>query len=180
MQQHVVLCDTKGRPTGLKEKLAAHIDGDLHLAFSVMIFRHTDDGVEFFLQRRALDKYHSGGLWTNTVCSHPRQNEAISAAALRRIGEELGTFSPLRFKAIGHIVYKARLDNGLTEHEYDHILVCECPVMEVTPNPEEVMDCRWWNETEIEQAVAQSNITFTAWFEKVFTKTRSSLTELAT
>ncbi|TLU67359.1 isopentenyl-diphosphate Delta-isomerase [Thalassotalea litorea] len=202
-QEQVVLCDIKGKPIGLKEKLAAHFDGDLHLAFSVMIFRHTDEGVEFLLQQRALHKYHSGGLWSNTVCSHPRNYELISVAALRRMGEELGLFTPLRFKSIGHIIYKAQLENGLIEHEYDHILLCECPVIRLSPNPDEVMACRWWTEAEIEAALDYSEIQadnqsehqaqsqplsnskfkseprFTAWFSAVFSKTREALTELA-
>lgn len=176
-QENVVLCDERGRPLGFKEKLAAHLDGDLHIAFSVMVVRYSDQGPEYFLQQRAEHKYHSGGLWSNTVCSHPRKGELIAAAALRRMGEELGCFEPLRFKSVGHIVYRAALGNGLIEHEFDHILLAESPLLDVLPNPDEVSACRWWQEAEIEQALATSPERFTAWFSKVFNKARENLVE---
>ncbi|WP_211244962.1 isopentenyl-diphosphate Delta-isomerase [Thalassotalea mangrovi] len=176
-QEQVVLANESGKPVGLKGKLQAHLDGDLHLAFSVMLFRLTNQGIEYLLQRRARHKYHSGGLWSNTVCSHPRDGESITQAATRRIDEELGIVQPLNFTGIGHIIYKARLDNHLTEHEYDHILICECPTLEFSANPDEVMDCRWWSETQIDNALNQSSKQFTAWFNEVYNKTREVVGE---
>lgn len=174
----VPLVDVDGNITGYVDKMTAHIRGDLHLAFSVMIIRRKGDCVEYLLQRRALHKYHSGGLWANTCCSHPLPNETITTAAQRRVSEELGIQTPLNLLTVGKICYKHRLDNNLIEHEFDHILVSE--VMELTwqNNIEEVMEARWWKESEIEKQLNNNPEIFTAWFAQVFEFARANITVL--
>jgi isopentenyl-diphosphate delta-isomerase len=171
----VPLVDVDGNITGYADKMTAHIRGDLHLAFSVMVVRCRNDRVEYFLQRRAMDKYHSGGLWANTCCSHPLPNEDINVAARRRIGEELGIQASLDLLKIGQIRYKHHLDNNLIEHEFDHILVSEVTTLQWHNNPDEVMEARWWKEAEIVNQLSNNPEIFTAWFAQIFSFTRASM-----
>ena len=112
----VVLVNEHDDEIGFMPKLEAHQKGALHRAFSVFIFNSKG---ELLLQQRALGKYHSEGLWSNTCCSHPLPNEATASAAVRRLQEEMGLQSTLNF--VFSFLYKAELDNGLTEHELDHV-----------------------------------------------------------
>ena len=112
----VILVDKNDNQVGLMPKLEAHEKGLLHRAFSVFIFNNE---YKLLLQKRATSKYHSGGLWTNTCCSHPREGEDISEAANRRLFEEMGIKTSLR--KVYDFIYKAELDNGLTENEFDHV-----------------------------------------------------------
>ena len=114
--EKVILVDKNDRQVGLMEKQEAHIKGLLHRAFSIFIFNTKN---ELLLQKRATQKYHSGGLWTNTCCSHPRENESTIDAAYRRLNEEMGMICDLKFKF--NFIYKAKLDNNLYEHELDHV-----------------------------------------------------------
>ena len=114
--EKVILVDEADNPLGLEEKMKAHELGLLHRAFSVFVFNSNG---ELMLQQRALDKYHSPGLWTNTCCSHPRENEIVEEAAHRRLMEEMGFDCPLK-KAF-HFTYRADVGKGLTEHEFDHV-----------------------------------------------------------
>jgi isopentenyl-diphosphate delta-isomerase len=114
--QQVILVNDRDEPIGLMEKLEAHQKGLLHRAFSIFIFNSSG---ELLLQRRSLHKYHSGGLWTNTCCSHPSPAEDILAAAQRRLNEEMGFTAPL--EKIFDFIYKAEFDNGLVEYEFDHV-----------------------------------------------------------
>lgn len=114
--EKVILVDKNDRQVGLMEKQEAHIKGLLHRAFSVFIFNTKN---ELLLQKRANQKYHSGGLWTNTCCSHPRDNESTIDAAYRRLNEEMGMTCDLELKF--NFIYKAKLDNNLYEHELDHV-----------------------------------------------------------
>jgi isopentenyl-diphosphate delta-isomerase len=139
----VTLVDKSGNVRGYAEKIDAHLRGDLHLAFSLMLMRQNEDHVEYLLQRRALNKYHSGGLWANTCCSHPRPNETIEAAAQRRVQEELGVSERLALQTIGQICYEHPLDNNMIEHEYDHIVVSEVDDVEWQANVDEAMDVKW-------------------------------------
>ena len=116
MIEKVILVDKNDNEVGTMEKQEAHVKGLLHRAFSVFIF---NDKNELLLQRRAVNKYHSGGLWTNTCCSHPRQNEKTKDAAKRRLLEEMGMRSTLKKQF--DFIYKAKLDNNLYEHEFDHV-----------------------------------------------------------
>ncbi|TDE15708.1 isopentenyl-diphosphate Delta-isomerase [Dyadobacter psychrotolerans] len=116
MHDDVVLVNEYDDEIGFMPKLEAHQKGVLHRAFSVFIFNSKG---ELLLQQRALGKYHSEGLWSNTCCSHPLPNEATASAAVRRLQEEMGLQSSLDF--VYSFLYKAELDNGLTEHELDHV-----------------------------------------------------------
>ncbi|OOE88302.1 isopentenyl-diphosphate Delta-isomerase [Salinivibrio sharmensis] len=170
-RHHVVLVSPSGEPQGIAEKLEAHQQGWRHMAFSVMLFRCNEQGErEYLLQRRAFDKYHSGGLWTNTCCSHPKQDEPVAAAAKRRLYEELGIARPLDFTMGPWFEYRAELDNGLIEHELDQVIACEVNHVEMIPNPDEVADCRWWSEDEVKQAMVDAPERFTAWFADVLSR----------
>src|SRR4249919_2599143 len=116
IDQEVILVNEQNEAIGTMEKMEAHRKALLHRAFSVFIFNSKG---EMLLQQRALNKYHSGGLWTNACCSHPRPGELIEDAATRRLKEELGFETPL--KKIFQFTYQASFDNGLTEHEFDHV-----------------------------------------------------------
>ena len=171
----VALVDNTGKITGYSEKMLAHLRGDLHLAFSLMIIRRKDYCIEYLLQRRALHKYHSGGLWANTCCSHPLPDENIQVAARRRVFEELGISEFLNMSHIGQIQYKYQLDNNMIEHELDKILVTEVESVHWQQNSDEVMEVRWWSEKEVLQQLSNKPDTFAAWFPKVFEHTRHNI-----
>jgi len=118
IEEQVVLVNEKDEKIGLMPKMEAHEKGLLHRAFSVFVF---NDKNELMLQQRAFDKYHSPGLWTNTCCSHQRDGESNIEAGKRRLNEEMGFVTDL--SEVISFIYKAPFDNGLTEHEYDHIMV---------------------------------------------------------
>ncbi|PKF50361.1 isopentenyl-diphosphate Delta-isomerase [Enterovibrio nigricans] len=175
LKNQVVLVTEKGEPIGLAEKMLAHQEGLLHLAFSVMIYRETAEGREYLLQQRALSKYHSGGLWTNTCCSHPMQGEAFEAAATRRLFEELGIETQLEFEMGDLFCYRAELDNNLIEHELDQIILCKVDDVVLNPNPDEVMSWRWWPQRELALEMQSSPERFTAWFTQVVDKVERQL-----
>lgn len=158
----LILVNEKDEQVGTMEKMEAHIRALLHRAFSVFIFNSKG---EILLQQRALSKYHSPGLWTNTCCSHPRPGEATIAAAQRRLQEELGFVVPL-IKAFDFI-YTANFDNGLTENEFDHVLV-GLHEGEVYLNPAEVMSTCYKSFDEIREALAHHPEQYTAWFAIAF------------
>ncbi|SMY37829.1 isopentenyl-diphosphate Delta-isomerase [Photobacterium andalusiense] len=166
-EEYVVLVDEQGHELGLQEKMQAHRDGALHLAFSVLLYRDTASGREYLLHQRALEKYHSGGLWTNTCCSHPRQGETMSQAGVRRLQEEMGITLTTSLTDIGDFCYFANLDHQLIEHELDHVLIANGEGLVFTPNPAEVMAYRWWSMAELELQLQQAPQLFTAWFAQV-------------
>ena len=135
----VILVDENDNELGLMEKLKAHRKGVLHRAFSVFLLNNSN---QLLLQKRALSKYHSPGLWTNTCCSHPRDNETIIEAANRRLAEEMGISSTM--KPLLSFIYKAEFDNGLTEHELDHVVVGNFNG-QPSINEDEVCDWKWEN-----------------------------------
>lgn len=153
-------------PIGVMEKLEAHQKGLLHRAFSVFIF---NTGGQMLLQRRALGKYHSAGLWTNTCCSHPRPGETTLQAAQRRLMEEMGLSTTLNYKT--SFIYKAPFDNGLIEHEYDHVFT---GISDTAPeiNPNEVDSYKWVAVSDLKKEIAAQPDRFTVWFkiaiEKLF------------
>ena len=155
----LIRVDTFDRELGTIEKLAAHRDGILHRAFSVFVF---DNDQRLLLQRRARGKYHSGGLWSNTCCSHPRAGESVLDAAHRRLPEEMGFDCPLR--EVYGFTYRAALDHGLVEHEYDHVLVGRYQ-HDPVPNPDEVEDWRWVRVDEVTAWLTERPDIFTAWFK---------------
>ena len=163
----VILVDDRNRQVGIAEKLRAHEQHLLHRAFSVLTFRRHGAKIELLLQQRALHKYHSPGLWTNTCCSHPRPGELVVAAGRRRLREELGISATLQ--DIGWFQYHARFPNGLSEHEIDHVLVGEIPPdSEVTPRPEEVQAIRWVETSDLEREFAAGPLEFTPWFPQAW------------
>lgn len=157
----VILVNERDEELGHMEKLEAHRQGKLHRAFSVMVFNSSK---ELLLQRRAMGKYHSEGLWTNTCCSHPQPGETILQAAHRRLNEEMGIKSALR--ETFHFIYEAHLDNALIEHELDHVLIGfsdEEPVI----NPDEALDYKWMALTDIEADIKAHPSSYTAWFKTI-------------
>lgn len=163
----VILVDEQDGEIGLKEKLAAHHDGDLHRAISVFLF---DSAGRMLLQRRATGKYHSGGLWTNTSCSHPRPAETVLDAAVRRLHEEMGIRCPDLEHAFS-FTYKADVGNNLTEHELDHVFTGSSDVLPV-PDPLEVMDYRYASFADIEKDLQQHPEHYTTWFRLIFERIR--------
>lgn len=163
-QEHVILVNESDEPQGTMEKIEAHEKALLHRAFSVFVF---NDNKELMLQQRALYKYHSPGLWTNTCCSHQRIGEDSLSAGVRRLREEMGFETQLEFK--GSFIYKAPFDNGLTEHELDHILVGH---YNGTPqiNPEEVASWRWISMDDLKTDINTHPELYTVWFKIIFHK----------
>ena len=162
--EQVILVDEQDVESGVMEKMEAHEKALLHRAFSVFIFNTKG---EMLLQQRALTKYHSGGLWTNACCSHPRPNETTIDAANRRLQEELG-FSTALHK-IFDFTYKASFDNGLTEHEFDHVFAGKYEG-EILFNKAEVKDITYQSLEEISQSLISHPHKYTAWFHLAFPK----------
>ncbi|HBB48473.1 MAG TPA: isopentenyl-diphosphate delta-isomerase [Flavobacteriaceae bacterium] len=165
-QEHVILVNERDQPQGTMEKMEAHQKAVLHRAFSVFIFNQNN---ELMLQQRALHKYHSPGLWTNTCCSHQRMGEDSVSAGMRRLREEMGFQTTLIFK--GSFIYKAPFDNGLTEHELDHILVGHYDG-EPQINPDEVASWRWISMKNLKKDIGQNPDLYTVWFKIIFEKYR--------
>ena len=162
MEEFVVLVDREDNEVGLMEKQQAHVAGLLHRAFSVFVFNSKG---ELMLQQRAASKYHSPTLWTNTCCSHPRENETYKQAANRRLVEEMGFDCELLYKF--HFIYRANLDNGLTEHELDHVFIGTFDG-EPKLNPEEVMAYRWVEMDVLKKDMQTNPQNYTAWFKIIF------------
>lgn len=157
--EHVILVDEHDRPLGTMEKLEAHRKGELHRAFSVLLFNSRG---ELLIQKRSQSKYHSGGLWTNTCCSHPLPEEQISAAAKRKLMQEMGI--DLQPEFIFKFQYKVALDNNLIEHEIDHVLSGNYdgePIL----NPEEAEDWKFIALDDLRKDVADNPDRYTHWFK---------------
>lgn len=155
----MILVDRSDLVVGRMEKMEAHRKGILHRAFSVFIFNSKG---QMLLQQRALGKYHSAGLWTNSCCSHPRPGETTESAAMRRLDEEMRLKTPLSYKTA--FVYHAEFENGLIEHEYDHVYTGLCEI-DPLPNPEEVAAFKWLYAEEIKDEIKANPEQFTAWFK---------------
>lgn len=160
--EYVILVDENDQEIGIMEKHEAHEKALLHRAFSVFVF---NEKKELLLQQRALTKYHSAGLWTNTCCSHPRVGETIEQAAHRRLKEEMGFDCVLITKT--SFIYKAAFENGLTEHEFDHILVGNYNG-KICINLAEVKNFKWINLEELKRDLLQNSQNYTAWFKIIF------------
>jgi len=141
------------------EKLEAHRLGVQHLAISIFLFSRG----RLLVQRRAMDKYHCGGLWANTCCTHPHWGESPADAAPRRLQEELGIFG-MDLEPIGVVDYRAEVGGGLIENERVHMFRAEADVVELSPNPHEVCDTRWLGLDELCREVAAHPEAFTPWF----------------
>ncbi len=164
IEEKVILVNEKDEQIGLMPKLEAHEKAVLHRAFSVFVF---NDNNELMLQQRAVDKYHSPGLWTNTCCSHQRNGENNIEAGKRRLQEEMGFEIDLQ-ESISFI-YKAPFDNGLTEHEYDHVLIGKYN-QEPKINKSEVASWKWMSLNDIKVDIALRPNIYTAWFKIIFEK----------
>jgi len=158
----VILVNEQDQEVGVMEKMAAHQQALLHRAFSVFIFNK--DG-QMLLQKRAANKYHSPGLWTNACCSHPTPGETTDAAVKRRLQEELGFTTS--FKKAFHFTYKAAFDNGLTEYEFDHVYtgIYDGPIY---PDPQEASAVLYLNMEEIEHDLKAIPEQYTVWFAIAF------------
>ncbi|MFP4228906.1 MAG: isopentenyl-diphosphate Delta-isomerase [Salinivenus sp.] len=159
MSAPVVLVNAADRPQGTADKLRAHAEGWLHRAFSVFVF---DEWGRLLLQRRAADKYHSGGLWSNTCCSHPQAEESPTAAAQRRLREEMGFSCPVT--PAFQRTYRTPVDNGLVEHELDHVFVGTVRDAAIRANPDEVAEWAWVTPTALRTDVAAHPERYTPWF----------------
>ena len=161
-EEKVILVDKNDNQVGLMPKLEAHEKGVLHRAFSIFIF---NSKYELLLQKRASSKYHSGGLWTNTCCSHPREGEDILDAANRRLDEEMGIKTSLR--KVYDFIYKAELDNQLTEHEFDHVFY---GVFDNDPilNKNEAEDFKWVDMETLNNDIIKNEDNYTVWFKIAF------------
>jgi len=147
MEDRVILVDENDQEIGTEEKMQAHIDAKLHRAFSIYIFNSKG---ELLLHQRAKEKYHCGGLWTNTCCSHPRQDESLEDATKRRLREEMGMGAEL--KKILNFIYKKSFSNGLTEHEHLHVFIGKSD-KDPNPDPEEAEDWKWINIKELKEDI---------------------------
>lgn len=167
MEDFVILVDDQDKEWGKMEKIQAHQMGLLHRAFSVFVFNSKG---ELLLQKRSPEKYHSGGLWTNTCCSHPRIGEEVSEGAIRRLEEEMGITCELTNGF--QFVYKASFDNGLTEHEYDHVLFGQSD-QQPRVDSSEVSDWRYASIEEIESEIQSNSGAYTVWFITCFDRVKN-------
>jgi len=156
----IILVDNNDAEVGTMDKLEAHQKGLLHRAFSILILNDTG---KILLQQRAANKYHSANLWTNSCCSHPRPGETVVQTGQRRLFEEMGINCDL--KEIGSFLYKHRFENGLTEHEYDHVLI-GTHEGDPMPNPVEVQDYKWISPKALKEEMQLNPAKFTYWFAK--------------
>jgi isopentenyl-diphosphate Delta-isomerase len=158
VEEHVIIVDEYDRELGSGPKLATHLMKRLHRAFSIFIFN--EEGL-LLLQRRALTKYHSAGLWSNSCCGHPRPAETTEDAAGRRLVEELGFACDL--KEVFSFIYSADLGNEMFEHEFDHVLIGRYDGVP-TPDPEEVDSWNWSKLHDVQRDMEQNPLAYTAWF----------------
>ncbi|GAB7256738.1 isopentenyl-diphosphate Delta-isomerase [uncultured Polaribacter sp.] len=171
MKEQVILVDQNDKQIGLMEKIEAHEKALLHRAFSVFIF---NDNGELMLQQRAASKYHSPLLWTNTCCSHQREGESNLEAGRRRLQEEMGFVTDI--KEVFSFIYKAPFDNGLTEHELDHVMIGkynDAPNI----NKEEVEAYKWMLLDDVKKDIEENPASYTEWFKIIFDKSYEKLTD---
>ncbi len=169
MNEHVIVVNPYDHQIGTMEKLEAHRSGTLHRAISIILFNKKR---EMFLQKRAKGKYHSAGLWSNACCSHPRPGEQTNDAAQRRTKEELGIDVPLSFAY--SFIYKATLDNNLTEHELDHVYI---GIAEdgFKINPEEIEDWKYLSLDKIKEDIQLNPSKYTYWFKLIISQNRFNI-----
>lgn len=162
MSEQVILVDADDNAIGTMNKLEAHLQGKLHRAFSVFIFNEKG---ELLLQQRAIDKYHSGGKWTNTCCSHPRMGEDTLDAAHRRLKEEMGMECDLQYAF--NFTYKAALLDGIQEHEFDHVYFGTCDEAPV-PDPAEVSNYKYISMEALAKDIESNPDLYTEWLKICF------------
>lgn len=167
--ENLIIVDNNDKPIGQDEKLATHQKGRLHRSFSIFIFNSKN---ELMLQKRASGKYHSGGLWTNTCCSHPRVSEDTEKAAHRRLQEEMGFDCGLEEKF--SFQFKVKFENGLIENEFDHVFVGRYDD-EPKLNPEEAEDWKWVNLDKLEEDIKNNPDEYSYWLKVVIEKYKDKL-----
>lgn len=163
-KERVILVNEKDKKIGTEEKMKAHQEGKLHRAFSVLIFNKKG---EMLIQKRAKTKYHSGGLWTNTCCSHPRPKETLKKAVKRRLKEEMG-IECKDLKKIFSFIYKVKVGN-LIEHEFDHVFLGKFEG-NPKPNKKEVEDWKWISPKELKREMKKNPQKYTPWFKIILKK----------
>lgn len=163
-RNNVILVDEFDNEVGVQEKMKAHQEGNLHRAISVLIFNKKG---ELLIQKRAKTKYHSPNLWSNTVCTHPQKDELTKEAAERRLQEELGFTCTLAFTF--SFIYKVSLENGLIEHEFDHVFYGRYDGL-IYPNPSEVSEVKWVNLEWLKEDIKLNPMIYTEWFKLLIVK----------
>lgn len=161
-EEKVVLVNERDEAVGIEGKTRAHLLGTLHRAFSVFVINSAG---QLLVQKRAATKYHSRNLWSNTCCGHPRPEETITEASRRRLGEEMGFESNLR--EVFSFLYRANLEDGLIENEFDHVLVGQFEGIP-TPNPSEISEWRWVDVGGLSVDVRRNPENYTCWFHISF------------
>lgn len=169
--EKVILVDKNNRKIGTEEKIKAHKEGKLHRAFSIFIFNSKK---KLLIQKRHDNKYHSGGLWTNTVCSHPKPNETYQQAVHRRLKEEMGF--DCKLKKLFCFIYKAEFPNGLIENEYDCIFIGKFNG-KPKPNPKEIMSYKWISIGELRKEIKKHPKKYSYWLKKVLRITKNFKSE---
>ena len=162
MEERILLVDEHDKEEGFGNKMETHREGRLHRSFSIFVFNHKG---ELLMQQRAKTKYHSGGLWSNTCCSHQREGETLEDAIHRRLQEEMGFDTAL--KELFTFTYKVKLDHDLFEHEYDHVFTGTIDG-NPTPNPEEVDDWKFVDLKELQKDIKENPDSYTAWLRIAF------------
>ena len=159
MKEEIMIVNERDEIQGYCSKEEAHRKGILHRAFSVFIVSDS----QMLIQRRALEKYHSGGLWANACCSHPRRGESLEVAVERRLLEELGIRN-LEVKELFSFIYRHEFRKDLFEHEYDHVFLGEY-YGAVEPNPEEIAEVKWMELKDLKRALKEKPELFACWFQ---------------
>lgn len=162
-KEKVILVNERDEKIGFEEKIKAHLKGKLHRAFSIFIFNKKG---ELLIQKRAQSKYHSGGLWSNTCCSHPRPNENLIAAAKRRLKEEMGIETEL--KEVFSLTYKSKV-GSLIENEFDHVFIGNFNGKPL-PNEKEVEDWKWIEIKSLKNDLEENPKNYTFWFKIILQK----------
>ena len=170
----LILVDENDREIGTATKEQAHREGLLHRAFSVVLTMGEGAETRFLIARRASCKYHSGGLWANTCCSHPRSGEDVLDAAYRRVREEVGC-GAADLRELGAFTYRADVAEGIVEHETDHVVIGAC-VGEPSPDPKEIEELSWVSATELRSMLTQHPEQFAAWAPQVLSMVLESYT----
>ncbi len=174
MSEKVVLVDINDKPLGEMEKIKAHKEAALHRAVSVFIFNSKQ---QLLLQQRALEKYHSPGLWTNTACTHPQLNENVIDAGIRRLQEEMG-INISKLTKLFDFVYKETFENGLTEYEFDHVYVGVSDDLPI-PNPDEVCNYKYVDMDSLLKHIESSPDDYTVWFKKIINRVVEEVRDVA-
>jgi isopentenyl-diphosphate delta-isomerase len=167
----VILVNERDKAIGTMDKMKAHELGVLHRAFSIFLF---NDNGELLLQKRNDSKYHSGGLWTNTCCSHPKPSDILKEGALKRLNEEMGIAADIKF--VFSFIYKAEFDNGLIENEFDHVFLGSFNGIP-NINSDEVSDWKYMSLQSIKNEIELSPELFTEWFKIALPKLEIYLSE---